>query len=133
MEIQFTIPGAPVAKGRGRTAVVNGHGHVYTPQKTRDAEMTLTARAMQFRPPEPLTGALHLSVAFVLPIPASWSRVKRATPPHHVSRPDLDNLVKLTKDALSGAYWLDDRQIVSLTARKGYGAVPHTAIYIREL
>lgn len=35
MKIEFTVPGAPVGKGRPRFMK---NGHTYTPQKTRDYE-----------------------------------------------------------------------------------------------
>lgn len=44
-------------------------------------------------------------------------------------KPDLDNLVKALKDALTGIVWKDDAQIVSLCARKTYGDRP--AIYVK--
>jgi Holliday junction resolvase RusA-like endonuclease len=36
----------------------------------------------------------------------------------HETRPDLDNLAKSTKDALTGILWRDDSQIAILNARK---------------
>lgn len=43
-----------------------------------------------------------LDVTFVIPMPLSWSRVKREKMDGqpHTSRPDLDNLIKAFKDAL---------------------------------
>ncbi|HHK41746.1 MAG TPA: RusA family crossover junction endodeoxyribonuclease, partial [Planctomycetaceae bacterium] len=40
----------------------------------------------------------------------------------HTSRPDLDNLVKSTKDALNGLAWRDDSQVVELSAGKCYAS-----------
>ena len=44
--------------------------------------------------------------------------VRGRAPVFHTQRPDLDNLVKLVKDALNGLAWHDDSQIVSLSANK---------------
>lgn len=132
--ITFDVPGVPVAKGRGRAYVrtVGGHARagVYTPEKTRRAEESFAARAIGHRPAQPISGPIAIDVLFVLPVPASWSAKKRATVTAHTSRPDLDNLLKLFKDALNGVFWLDDRQIFSVQARKVYGAVPQTVVSI---
>lgn len=49
---------------------------------------------------------------------------------------DLDNLVKLVKDALGGVAFFNDAQIAELTASKRYaaaGEIPHSEIGIRAL
>lgn len=138
---EFSIPGAPIPKGRARSRIVAKGGasfaRHYTPAKTRVAEATLAARVMQFCPPWPLSGPIELSVEFMLPIPPSWSKRKRSAALHgelqHTSRPDLDNLLKLLKDALNGLFWIDDRQIVSVAAAKSYAEVPCTAVRIEEV
>ena len=45
-----------------------------------------------------------LSIVFVLPMPKSWSKKKKSfmDSKPHVSRPDLDNLIKAFQDALAG-------------------------------
>jgi len=48
----------------------------------------------------------------------------------HTSKPDLDNMVKLVKDALTGVFWRDDSQIDALDARKCYGDMPRTEVFI---
>jgi Holliday junction resolvase RusA-like endonuclease len=134
MTLQFTIPGCPVAKGRPKISTRGGHARAYTPAKTRAAEETLAARAIQFRPKEPLACPLILTARFIMPIPSSMRRRDReiaavdALP--HTTRPDLDNLIKLLKDALSGAFFLDDKQIYEVRATKHYGPFPRTEVTI---
>ena len=128
--IEFTIPGVPVAKGRPRITTRGKYARAYTPAKTREAEQTLAARAMAFRPKRPLECPLHIDVTFWMPIPASWSRKKQESTPPHTTKPDLDNLVKLLKDSLNGVFWLDDKQIWSMYAVKRYATVPATSISI---
>lgn len=43
-----------------------------------------------------------LSITFIIPMPNSWSKKKKAEHDGkaHLSRPDLDNLIKAFKDAL---------------------------------
>lgn len=62
----------------------------------------------------------ELEVVFVLPMPASWSKRKRAQhlgQPHR-QRPDIDNLVKGLMDALLD----EDAHVWSVNARKVWGA-----------
>ena len=53
----------------------------------------------------------------------------------HTKKPDLDNMAKQLKDAMSrSGFWGDDRQVVSLRCSKCYAAVPHceVAVYTQE-
>jgi len=133
--IRLTIPGTPVAKGRARSTRSGRH---YTPEKTRRAEDSFAGRVFAQLTPEqrtPATGPLVLEVTFVMPIPASWSGKKTrdaesgATKP--VSRPDLDNLLKLAKDACNSILWVDDSQVVEVYAKKTYGE-PCTIICVHD-
>jgi Holliday junction resolvase RusA-like endonuclease len=132
--VSFVVHGVPVAKGRPKLTTRGGFAHAYTPAKTRAAEATITARAIQFRPPEPFACGLHVRLTFVFPVPDSWSRKKRAAAltnnMAHTTKPDIDNLVKATLDALCGPFFLDDKQIASLHAVKVYGPTPMTEVSI---
>lgn len=75
----------------------------------------------------PLIGAVGVSLVVVVARPAGWERggrwadwrtaadVGSALP---VGKPDLDNVAKLVLDGLNGVAWLDDRQVVELSARR---------------
>lgn len=140
MKVELIIPGAPTSKGRPR---FTRKGFAFTPAKTRQAEQTLAARCLALLQQEPdraawpSKGALELQVTFTMATPTSmpaWKRalafVLRFWP---IGRPDLDNLVKLTKDALNGVLWVDDAQVVRLIAEKRYGEAPTTHIVLQEL
>jgi Holliday junction resolvase RusA-like endonuclease len=64
-------------------------------------------------------GPVVLTVTFHLPRPQSLP--KRQV--HHTKKPDLDKLVRNTKDALKGVLYGDDAQVVDLHARKTYAAI----------
>lgn len=49
------------------------------------------------------------------------------------SKPDLDNLVKLVKDALSGCCYADDAQVIGIEASKGYGTQARTVIHVQAV
>jgi Holliday junction resolvase RusA-like endonuclease len=72
-----------------------------------------------------------LTVTFHLPRPQSLP--KRVV--QHTKKPDLDKLVRSTKDALKGVLYGDDAQVVELRARKVYaptGSAPCAVITIEE-
>lgn len=128
--IDIVIPGEPVAKGRGRATRT---GRVFTPAKTRKAEETLAGRAMAqlaTRTDLPLTGPLRLEATFTRVVPKSWTRRDRAENPLPTSKPDVDNLLKLAKDALTGLVWVDDAQIVTVITRKVFGEAPSTRLVV---
>jgi Holliday junction resolvase RusA-like endonuclease len=140
----FEIPAEPRSKPRHRSRVVtprNGHPYVSTypdPQGEKD-ELTVVALAAARAPPEPWAGPVELALTFRMPVPVSrprWSHeASLAGALSPTGKPDLDNLVKLLKDALtrSGRWWRDDAQVVRCDARKVYAATPGTLIEVRFL
>ena len=52
--------------------------------------------------------------------------LKPDTPICHITKPDVDNLIKFTLDVLSGVLYKDDNQVVSVTAIKLYDDEPKT-------
>lgn len=132
--IQFTIPGAPVGKGRPR---MTRSGHAFTPEKTRNAEAhvkLLAGQAMAGAPP--IGGYVKLAVDVNCVPPTSWSRKKREQALLNRIRPgkpDLDNVVKLLGDSLNGVVLQDDKQIVEIVAAKRYSDVAQTHVAVTEV
>ena len=84
--IAFTIPGAPVAKGRPR---VTSRG-AYTPKKTVTYESTVALFASEVFP-KPMDGPVFLEVEFFLPRPKKYMRKKDPEGPIPcTTRPDID-------------------------------------------
>lgn len=132
--INFIVPGTPVGKARPR---VTRSGRVYTPESTAQAEEAIRQAAQQaMYGLEPMEGPLVATLAFIMPIPTSWSKRHRDDAltgvMAHTSRPDLDNLIKTVLDALNGIAYSDDKQIVRLGATKAYGLEPKVLISIRS-
>jgi Holliday junction resolvase RusA-like endonuclease len=124
--ITFTIPGEPVAKGRARSFVRNGHVAHYTPEKTARYENLVKLAAQQAMGEQaPVKCAVGLIVRAFMGIPTSWSQKKqRAAALGEITptkRPDLDNIVKAIKDGANGVTWKDDSQAVDVRASKRYG------------
>ena len=134
--MSFTVPGEPVAKGRARSFVRNGHVAHYTPEKTaRYENLVKLAAERAMAGGAPMSAALRLTVDAVFTIPASWSNKRRAaargTPV--TKRPDLDNVVKAIKDGCNGVAWVDDSQCTFLHASKVYGETPRVDVRIEVL
>lgn len=109
--LEIVIPGDPVPKGRPRVA----RGRAYTPERTRDAETAFAWHVLAERV-TPTNLPVSVRLAF-------YTRTRR--------RVDLDNLVKLATDSVTGLVWLDDSQIVRLEASKAHDpANPRTVIRV---
>lgn len=127
--IRITVTGEPVAQGRPRFSTVNGFPMTYDSLKNKDwkqyAKM-IAAESMMGKPL--LEGPLVMQVNVFRGIPSSWSKKKQLQAAEGslrpIGRPDVDNYVKSAMDALKGVVWVDDSQVVSLTAYKFYSKTP---------
>lgn len=63
-------------------------------------------------------GPITVRITFELPRPQSLP--KRVTV--HLKKPDLDKLARGALDAMKGALWTDDSQVIDLHVRKTYAA-----------
>lgn len=130
----ITIPG--IARGKGRARATR-RGTVYTPAQTVNAEAWVKACAVEQIGQPLLTTPLSVNVAFHVEVPASWSKKRRAAALsgeiRPTGKPDLDNCIKLIFDGLNKIAWLDDSQVVTLTASKRYDTTPATFMQIAEV
>lgn len=138
MAIEFLVPGEPKGKGRPRAAKTPRGVRMYTPAATKTYEQAVKAAAepaMAGR--APLTGPLELTLRVVMPVPASWSRKRKAAALAGLElpakKPDLDNILKAICDGLNGTAWTDDALVVDAIARKRYGAVPGVFVRVEQL
>lgn len=70
-----------------------------------------------------LTEPLVVRLFFTVPRPVSVSVTKR---PYPIVKPDVDNLVKPTHDAITNAgIWKDDAQVISIITSKAYAGFFH--------
>jgi Holliday junction resolvase RusA-like endonuclease len=140
-EITFEVPITPRGQARVRASAVRTASgkHIavaYKDSTQRREEEKLAALIARHCPPEPFTGPLMLEVTAYLPLP-HMSKKKAALSLggalHHVTKPDLDNIVKHLLDVLRGMVYRDDKQIVSIAARKQYGDPPRWYVSVCEL
>ena len=135
----LNVSGRPQAKGRPKfhQKPTRRGRYGYTPEHTRDAEAALQAE-MRAVCSVPLEGPLELCLFFCFKRPASWPAARRhkvdmGYESYYTGKPDLDNLVKLVKDAGNGILWRDDAQVVKLEAHKMYSSESETGIQVMEL
>lgn len=120
--IEISIKCQPIPKGRPRL----GRGYTYTPPRTvaYEEEVALAAK-LAMRGRAPLEGPLTAYLFFWMPLP---KKRKNAEP---ITGADLDNLIKGVWDAMNKIVFMDDSQIVSLRASKGYSAVPGALVLVK--
>lgn len=141
-KIEFFVPGAPVGKGRPRAARRGAGVVMFTPGKTAGYEALVSATAAAALSRDALAahqlldGPLEVVLEMRFPIPASWSKAKRARAlagiEWHTSKPDADNVAKAILDACNGVVFRDDSQIVMLIATKSFSKEPGVQVVIRE-
>ncbi len=122
MAFRFIVDIPPTGKERPR---VGRGGHVYTPQKTKDAERKI-AEAFRMAGGKliPKGCEVGMEVTAYFPIPRSFSQRKREAVAYReifpTKKPDADNILKLAADALNGVAYADDAQIVRMEISKEY-------------
>lgn len=115
---KFSIPGKPTAKGRPRFA----GGHAYTDSRTANYEALVGwyARAANI---QKIKGPVRIVVTAYWPCPKAKERVTMPYPGEwKVSRPDIDNILKIVCDGLNGIAWEDDAQVVIAVCSKRIAA-----------
>ena len=141
-KIEFFVPGAPIGKGRPRAARRGAGVVMFTPEKTAGYEALVAATAAAALAGNSLAhqlldGPLNVVLEMRFPVPAGWSKAKRARAlagaEWHTSKPDADNVAKAILDACNGVVFRDDAQVVVLIATKAFSKEPGVRVAIREM
>lgn len=136
-QLYFSFDIEPIPQLRPRVSSRGGYVHVYDPQKVKNFKNVLRSLASaQYQRP-PLLGPLSVSLTFYRPVQKSISKTERERRLSNQSKPavkpDTDNYIKSTLDALNGVLWDDDSQIVKLTAEKRYAEKGKIIITVTQL
>ncbi|MEU9515896.1 RusA family crossover junction endodeoxyribonuclease [Micromonospora sp. NPDC048169] len=106
------VPGVPAPQGSKRHV---GRGRMIESSTVVGLWRERVALAVHAERWPLLTGPVAVDLSFVMPRPKSTP--KRRTPPA-IKRPDLDKLERAILDALTGIAFVDDAQVVELSANK---------------
>jgi len=133
--VEFVVLGIAQPKGSTRAFLPHGHTRpIITSDNPRVKgwQQLVAEQAQSVADGQLFAGAVSLAVTFHLPRPKSMPRHRH----HHTTKPDLDKLVRATKDALKGILYRDDAQVVDLDAHKVYAPIasaPRACITVAEV
>jgi Holliday junction resolvase RusA-like endonuclease len=137
--IVFTVPGAPVGKGRPRVGKSFGTGQVVlrTPEKTVNYESRIALAGHEAMAGAPLLElACAVKLEIYVQIPASWSKKKQTAALNGevlpVTKPDIDNIEKAIFDGLNGVVWKDDVQVTDVIKKKRYADTPRVVVTVEH-
>ena len=137
--VRFKFDIEPVEQARPRATRFGNGIRLYDPKKVATYKQQLghlARQEMQERGLKPFDGELTVRFEFYRPVQASISqkeRARRLSGAHRPTvKPDLDNYIKSTSDALNGIIWADDNCIVGLMAEKFYAEEPHLMVEVRR-
>ena len=121
--MEFYVYGDPQGKARPRFSQKSGTA--YTPKKTREYEKKIRKAFLDVGgEPLPADCAVAVFVEAYFSIPKSYPKAKREACRANIRRPmkkpDGDNILKAVLDALNGAAYEDDRQVVDEAIHKYY-------------
>lgn len=122
--ISFFLRGRPVAFARAGS---NG-AHRFTPEPQRQYAQAVAWTAKSAPGAKMLEGPLRVTYRATFEPPA---KAPNAT--WKASKPDVDNLAKLSLDSLNGILFKDDAQIVELIAQKRYGLPEGVTITVEQI
>ena len=139
--IEFTVFGVAQPKGSAKAFLPKGWTRPIVTSdnpKNRGWQQLVAEGASRALAQQPsaalLEGAVRLVVVFYLPRPKKYqTRRYDGQAVAHLTKPDLDKLVRSVKDALTRVVWHDDSQVIELIARKFYATgddAPHAEIRV---
>jgi len=115
----------PLAQQRHKARRAGNRVIMYDPS-SKDKDR-FKKECVEFAPKHPLEGAISVSMVFSMPRPRSHYRggrfshlLKKTAPDQHISRPDIDNIIKFYLDAMTGTFWKDDACVCTVEASKMY-------------
>ena len=136
-QLFFTFDIEPTPQLRPRVSSRGGYVRVYDPPKVKQFKSLLRSLAVHQYARPPLLGPLSVSLTFYRPVQSSISKTERdrrlSNQSKPVVKPDTDNYIKATLDALNGVLWHDDAQIVKITGEKKYSDRPKITVSVKPV
>jgi Holliday junction resolvase RusA-like endonuclease len=123
--IEFFAAGQPQTKGSARAFVVKGRAVVTNDNKKAAAWQGVVSCAARDAGVRLLEGPVAVEAVFLLPRPQGHYRsgknahlLREDAPERPAKKPDVDKLARVVLDALTGLAYVDDAQVVSVSASK---------------
>ena len=146
MNWNFFVSGTPIPKGSTKAFVVKGRAITTATngakQKPWSSDIAYTAM-QEIKFSTPTRSAISVVLTFFMPRPKGHygsgkniASVKASAPTSHVSKPDVDKLIRCVLDSLTGVVWHDDSQVIEVKANKRYEDIdrgPGLSVWIREV
>jgi len=130
----IVVPGEPRGKGRPRFARRGNFVSTYTPDATAEYEhkIQVCAKEAGAIAEEDCAVVIKLQAGFTIPKskPKWWKEAVEKGVIPKVSKPDIDNIVKIVLDALNGIAFKDDSQVIAVSCEKFYSVDPMLTIHI---
>ena len=132
-DLRLFVPGIPAPQGSTRAFVRENRAVVVHANKNtmpwRKLVSDIIIEEMDKWCPDhtPNKDPYKVTITFVMPPP---KRLGRRRPPH-ITKPDLDKLVRAILDAATGLVWIDDSQVTDISATKQYGDTTGALIRIQ--
>jgi Holliday junction resolvase RusA-like endonuclease len=141
VSFSFSVPGKPQQKGSKQAFArmgKNGRPFATLVDSNKEAmnhQNWIKACALAEVPLDwERDGPIKVSIYFQFERPKSHilksGELRKGAPEHHVSKPDIDKLVRTVLDGLTGVLFADDSQVGTLLSWKGYGNESRTDITI---
>jgi len=136
--MKFTFFGKPFAK---QSTKFTRSGFAYTPAKIKTAENNIRVQAIQQLPKGfiPFQGEVFITKChFIFTPPKSMrkkdlKRIEAGEIVYKETKPDVDNLLKMTWDPLESVVFINDSRIVAMdNVKKYYGFTPRIELEIQE-
>lgn len=135
-QLFFTFDIEPTPQLRPRVSS-RQYVRVYDPPKVANFKRILRSLAVNQYARPPLIGPLSVSLTFYRPVQNSISKTERerrlSNESKPVVKPDTDNYIKATLDALNGVLWHDDSQIVKIAGEKKYSDHPRITVSVKPV
>lgn len=137
--LKFTVLGDAVGQGRPRFTTINGHPKAYDTKQSREEKAAIRLIAQQAIkeqhwafPSQDMP--VKVEIVSYRQAPRSTQRwlaeagIGGEVVP--LTKPDVDNVVKLYLDAMNGVVFPDDKQVFEINIRKAYGAEPRAEVTV---
>ena len=133
MQINFTVYGEPKGKARPRFVRTSRGVRTYTPKQTETYQNDVLCAYLNKYKGTTLKGQIWARIDAYFAIPKSTPKYKRPLMHWYDKKPDVDNIAKSILDALNGAAYDDDKQVVALMIHKEYSDTPRVDIKLGDI